>query len=715
MKKPYREEKAGLKIEPGQLSLLIFFFFFTGELFPQVPINGFCKYNSFAAPQGYNSLFSLNYNNDSYTDVVLYNPLLKKITAFTGGKNGTFEAPRTYRLPFEITSIQNLIERNKVIKRYAFVSRQNRRAGIYSFTSYGRAILTTSVKFDSYPGHISAADINRNGRDELLISGSAFNGLTLLSQAGYDLKKKKISDGTSYSSAIFADLNNDGFGDIAAFNAITNSLVFFYNDGEDGFRLVRTIPMNEQIRQLRSLDINLDNYADLIFSKGKSIEIMYGDFQSSYSKIIDIPTEYYPDQIITGDFNRDGKIDLAYVNYEEGTLSVLFGKGEYSFYPEMVYLKKEALKMPVPFYSRFINGIACVSDSGSIYTLTNLPAISENVSISTSPEPSALSFFDHNNNGIIDICYIDNFTRSLDLIVRNNAGIPSLYYSFPLFKNHKKIIVDNAEPTTKSFYCFTPGKKLIEILKFDFKTNKLEREALYSPGDITDLKIKKLPDNKADIFIAYEKSGNLGLSIIEYHDYRYTFNNVTSVDSDTYAPTISLRGPLKVLYWKRENGGYDFYSYNAGNGPAGKSLKFSLRDRNVESLVSFTGDLLSNDKDITISFIQRSGKNSAFISSEKNAYMLKGRDIPDYFKVNSSSQIYCGELRFNGIKKLCVNLPGSNSISRVDFINRGRDISVSKITEAKDVGSYFIKNMSFRNYHLVFTNDSTGCITIKQL
>ena len=714
MKRPYNEEKTGLRIELKTVRIILFAFFLSQEVFPQVPINGFCKYQSFVVTPDFNSLFTLNYNDDSYTDLILFNPDLKKIVSLSGQKNGNFDKPRTFNIPYQITNIQNLVERNKKIKKYAFTSRASRRAGIYSFTGSGTAILTGSIKFNSYPENISTADANQNGKDELLISGSAFNGLSIISQTPYGLKEKKIVEKTSFSEAVFADLRNDGFSDIAAFNLINNSLFFFYNNGEGNFSMVRTIPINEPIHSLKAVDLNLDNYTDLIFAKANSITVMYGDFASAYDKTINIPTKYSPDQIITGDFNRDGKIDIAYIDYSKNTLSVLFAKDEYSFYPEMVYIQKENLKNLVPYYSKFINGIAALSSDGKIYTLTNLASISSDVNIALSVKPTAISFFDHSNNGISDICYVDQFSKSLDLIVRNNAGIPSFYFSYPLFETHKKIVVENLEPKVKTFYCFTPGRKLIEILKVDFVNNKFERNSLYSPGKILDLKIKAVPGQKDNIYIAYSKNGNLGFSVVEFHDYRYTFTNYGNIASNILDANISLDKSLELIYWYKNNNGLVLSKTSFIGGVESNVTKSVLSLDNVNDVISFTGDLLNNENNASLSFVQTSKSVTAVLYNDNSPEVVRTKVLPDYFKISKQSQLFFGPIRINGLKKLCAYLPEKEMIAKIDFINKGRDFIISKIYNASNIESYFIKNMSFHSYNLVYIDKNTNCINIQQ-
>jgi hypothetical protein len=44
-----------------------------------------------------------------------------------------------------------------------------------------------------------------------------------------------------------------------------------------------------------------------------------------------IPVGSRPDAIIAGDFNNDGKLDLAVANYGDGTITLLLGNGDGTF------------------------------------------------------------------------------------------------------------------------------------------------------------------------------------------------------------------------------------------------------------------------------------------------------------------------------------------------------------------------------------------------
>ncbi len=722
MKKPYNAERAGFKIETNSINLLLIVFFLTGEIFSQeiqssiqTPINGFCQFNSFNIEKNFNSLFSLNYNNDSYTDLVLYSKDQKKIVSLTGKPNGKFSRPIVHSIPYQITDIQHMIERNALVKRYAFISRQNRRAGIYSFTSSGSAYLSGSIRFNSFPGDISTADINKNGKDELLISGSSFNGLSIVYLAGSGLKQKKIVDNINFSDAVFADLSNDGYPDIAAFNIFKNSLEFYFNNSRGDFQKVRSIKMDEPIYQLHSVDMNLDNYTDLIFAKGKSINIIYGDFASAYDRSLSIKTKFYPDQIITGDFNRDGKIDIAYINKKNGIFSVFFAKSDSGFYPEVLYFKKDGTNKVIPFYSKFINGIAAASDSGYVYTVTNLLSFSSEVNLSLGAAPTAISTFDLENNGISDICFIDSYNSMFNIVERNISGIPSGLYSCQLFTDHSKIIVDNQDPRIKTFFCYSQGKRLIEILKTDFIKNTIDKISVYSPGEIADLRIKKNENSFDNIYIAYKNKNQLGFCIMEYRDYRYVSTNYPNIASNFYSANITLNNNAGIIDWEKANFGASLNFISFSGGSINKRILYQYNSSEINSISSFTGDLLNADKDITLTFIHEKDKTTAIATDYSTAVKLKNTNLPLALDLNSTSNLYFGSPRPAGLKKLYFYSEEENKIYRVDFILRGRDIAVSKLIEARNVGSFFVGRMSPRRTHLIFTDTISGCIAVEQL
>ena len=709
--KPCREEKHGLKKGLNKFKLLLIFFLFSQSLFPQIPVNGFCKYNCFQTDSGFTNLLMVNFNGDYYSDFVLWNSAKKSVVILKGEKQGVFAEGKLFSVPIEISSIQTL--NSKPGSDCFFSSRRKMKAGIYEFKTTGRPSLLKSIEFDSYPDYLSIANVDGKGKNEILVSGGAFKGLSIIYQGEDGLIEERIVDGTSFSHAVLSDLSNDGSPDIAAYDVIKRQFTFFYNDSRGEFRNTRSIQFPERISGLKSFDINLDSYDDLVFASGKSINIWYGDFRSSYENTNRIETRFTPDKYILGDFNKDGKIDLAYLNYEQSLISVLFGKNEFEFYPEMVYLRSNGLTDIIPYYSRFVNGIAALSREGCIHTITNLSSFAEVVDISIGAKPGALSFFDNESNGITDFCFIDEYDKKIKFVIRNSAGVPANFYSFQLYENQDKIISENLSAGLKNYVCYSLGKKLIEVVKANFSDDSLKKTALYSPGPIKDLKLVRKNDNEYFIYIAYTIKNILNLGTFNYKDRKFSFSEQTVDTGQVYDVSIGTTdGDLTLYYW-----------YNEGSNISLIKKKISAAVEKVATIpltdslkiVTYEGDLLNVEKDVLISFFSTAVTDYAMITTDTFSSPVERGENTGEFRITSKNDLFFGETRFNGLKKLSVYLLGKKSVNKLEFINKGRNVASTEIAEGLAARSYFIKNMSSKNYHVVYSDGEKICITIKPI
>ncbi len=708
----FREEMQGLKNALNGIKPLLVFFLFSQSVFSQIPINGFCKYNCYKADSGFTNFMLINFNNDSYSDFILYNPTKKEVEVIKGEEQGVLKEKKIFRIPVEITSIQPL--KNRRGPGYFFVNRKKLKAGIYELKTNDSPSLSGTIGFDSYPDYLSVANVDGKGKNEILVSGSSFNGLSIIYQNNKELTEKKIVNGTSFSHSVLSDLNNDQFPDIAAYNVVKRRFELFYNDSKGEFRKVRSISFPEKITSLKSFDINLDSYEDLIFTSGKSFYIWYGDFRSSYENTTKIESLYKPDKYILGDFNKDGRIDLAYLNLEHPLVSILFAKNDFEFYPEIIYLQQKKLTDISPYYSKFIDGIAALSLNGNIHTITNLTSFAEAVDISLGAKPGALSFFDNENNGITDFCFIDEYDKKIKFILRNSGGIPANFFSYRLHENHDKIISENLNKGLKNYVCYSIDKKLIEIIRADFDSNKITRSALYSPGPIKDLKLKRINDNEYSIYFVYTNDNLLLLGAFGYKDLKFNSSEQLIDSGKFYDASVGIRKEPTVFYWQKSGQNvllkekHPFISSEALDiisVPITDSLKFN----------SYTGDLLNMDKNVFISFITSSENSYNVVVYGDFSSMIKdGQDLAN-FRITSKNDLFFGETRFNGLKRLSIYLPGKKEVDRLEFINKGKNLAFTQIVDQAFIRNFFIKNMTSKNYHIVYSDKDKYCITIRRI
>ncbi len=552
MRKHYKGEKIDLKTELKLRIIFTFFVIFSFQAYAQIPINGFCKYQSFKIPPEYTSVQSVNFNKDNFNDLIIFNISNNKYLSFNGVKEG-FSKIKFHKTPFEISKFSPIATKNFRKKYFAYVSRKNRSVGVISFSKYGKIKINKLLKFNSYPENLSIADINRNGKSEILVSGSAFEGLSIITQNWHGLDEKKILSKSTFYKAIFANLNNDDSPDIAAFNSVEQSIYFFFNDGNGRLNLVRTIPISDNIISFKSIDLDSDGFDDIIYSKDNSIKVIWGDSVSSFDSTSEYITTNNPVKIILGDYNLDGKIDFAYLDKKNSSISILFSKGKREFYPEILYLKRRNIEDIINFSSSIKNGIVALTNNGLIYYLSTLNSFNDETNISIGGDPVALSYFDYKKNGISDIAFIDSTNNNLNFLIRGNSKTPISFYSFPLFEKHNKILVDDTDTYIKSFYCYSPNKKVVEILKINFKEFGIKRISLYSPGKIYSFKINRDNIGNEKIYIAYLKKLSMGLNINFVQDIRILSSDYPDLADSVINAKIIYTDTLGVYFWQKEN------------------------------------------------------------------------------------------------------------------------------------------------------------------
>ena len=92
-----------------------------------------------------------------------------------------------------------------------------------------------------------------------------------------------------------------------------------------------------QPRQVAAADLDGDGKTDIVAadggSPGVSVLINITDFApvGSFSSPSDATTGRQPVAAVTGDFNRDGVLDLAVANAQDGNVGVSIGRGDGSF------------------------------------------------------------------------------------------------------------------------------------------------------------------------------------------------------------------------------------------------------------------------------------------------------------------------------------------------------------------------------------------------
>jgi hypothetical protein len=87
------------------------------------------------------------------------------------------------------------------------------------------------------------------------------------------------------------------------------------------------------------LDLALANTcgSDPDCSSNGTVSILLGKGDGTFQTHVDYPTGFKPQSVAVGDFNGDGKLDLAVTNRSDSTVSILLGRGDGTFQTHVDY------------------------------------------------------------------------------------------------------------------------------------------------------------------------------------------------------------------------------------------------------------------------------------------------------------------------------------------------------------------------------------------
>ncbi|HMD83957.1 MAG TPA: VCBS repeat-containing protein [Terriglobia bacterium] len=145
-----------------------------------------------------------------------------------------------------------------------------------------------------------------------------------------------------------ADFNGDGKLDLAVMNGGSNNVSVLLGNGDGTFQAAVNYDVGPNPnRGIVVGDFNGDGKPDLAVSDSGSneVSVLLGNGDGTFQAAVNYGVGMYPSGIAVGDFNRDGKLDLVVPNQNcpEGgpcgasTVSVLLGNGDGTFQPHVDY------------------------------------------------------------------------------------------------------------------------------------------------------------------------------------------------------------------------------------------------------------------------------------------------------------------------------------------------------------------------------------------
>jgi hypothetical protein len=206
--------------------------------------------------------------------------------------------------------------------------------GVYA----GSALATAAATFGNVP---VLADLNNDGKLDQITAGSSL--VVQLGNGDGTFQAPLITPGAPGGSALtVGDFNNDGTLDVAVMGpgSVTLAYSVFLGKGDGTFQPPLNGTSNRYPLAVATADVNGDGKLDMLIPSQNGpygVDVYLGHGDGTFAAAGTYGT-CFPGGIVTGDFNGDGKVDAAVsCNDTSGGVYVLLGKGDGTFWPAAVY------------------------------------------------------------------------------------------------------------------------------------------------------------------------------------------------------------------------------------------------------------------------------------------------------------------------------------------------------------------------------------------
>jgi hypothetical protein len=244
-----------------------------------------------------------------------------------------------------------------------------------------------------------------------------------------------VKSGSDTIAAIFQDFNGDGRIDLASLNG-TNTVSIMLGRAKAAFAPPVDYPIGNSPYTFIAADLRKGKRIDLITlnmpngtDEPGTISVLLGNGDGTFAPHVDYDVGDYPTGVVAGDFNDDGKIDLAVSNNFDNTISILYGNGDGTFQAQVVV---DVASGPMSIATGDFNGdgkldliASCVgssvvsvllNDGKGKFTLVNSP------SELFGPDLSLVITGDFNGDGNIDAIISSKIQEQLYFLAGEGNG-----------------------------------------------------------------------------------------------------------------------------------------------------------------------------------------------------------------------------------------------------------------------------------------------------
>ncbi len=549
---------------------------------------------------GPDAIVAGDFNGDGRTDLAIADVFSDEISVLLGNGDGTFQPAVHYAVGTAPGSIVAGDFNDDGRLDLAVVDQGNEQTfpagndpgGVSVLLGNGDGTFQPAVQYaaGTSPVSVVAGDFNGDGRLDLAVayqgneqsfpSQSYFGGVSvLLGNGDGTFQSAKTVAAGIYGPLVAGDFNGDRKLDLAVANSVGNvSILLGHGDGTFQPAVEYSLPGNEPDAIVAG-DFNGDGRLDLAVAGANNdvgsgvVSVLLGKGDGTFQPAVDYTVGNIPDAIVTGDFNGDGRLDLAVVNNEidsSSSVSVLLGIGDGTFQPARSTTVAEELASVL--VAGDFNGDGYLDVAVATYVTQTLNYVAGTLSLlrillgnsdgtfssagqlSTNPQSNPL-VADVNGDGTDDVLVVDG---AGDILYRQ--GVPGQPGNFEPPVTVNPTLPDGSNPYTSRDIAWLPNTDQGPVLaSVDAKDNAISFYAFRDGGFVRligSLTTGEFPaqiiaadlngDGLTDLVVRNAGDGTLSVYFGGQRINSKIVDHINALDPPTFLPPVILLGGLGV-------------------------------------------------------------------------------------------------------------------------------------------------------------------------
>ncbi len=294
----------------------------------------------------------------------------------------------------------------------------------------------------NWPYSVAVADVNGDGKPDLIVSTHPEDGseatLTVLTNNGngvfvvYATLLPLQNNNSALDDVVAADVNGDGKPDLIAADSVYNVLTVFTNNGS-GFGLNATLTVGRGPTCVVAADLNDDGKPDLVVLNATigSLTVLTNNGSGILhsNNTVNAGGDVW---VTVADINGDGKQDLITANYDGGTLAIFTnnGQGVISYKPP--YLNESLPGSGADYVVAVTNldghGLMAlitanfVADTLTVETNDGFGNFARSATLNVGNGPDSIAVADVNGDDKPDLICANHIDKTLTVLTNNGSG-----------------------------------------------------------------------------------------------------------------------------------------------------------------------------------------------------------------------------------------------------------------------------------------------------